>query len=243
MRNIYIDCGTHLGEGLKKHIESIGIDESWDIYTFEANKYTYDILKEKRENSIDSDLPIQYKWICWDNIKYYNKAVWIEDGFIDFYCSTTSNMSDLLKSEDYLDFIKYHDRLVADGDLLLPHQRNDYPVDGSSTIFPDYFRKTMSIVGDNLQKNLVWNEKITIESFDFSNWLRENVTEEDNVVCKIDIETAEFEVLKKCISDNTLRLINVLDVEFHHFNDPIYTKDYRMIMSEINRLGIKFKNW
>lgn len=242
MRNIYIDCGTHLGEGLKKHIESLGIDESWSIYTFEANKYTYDILKEKRENVTEFDLPDQYKWIKWDNIEYYNKAVWIKDGFIDFYCSTISNRDLLNQTEDYLNFIKYHDKLVSDGDLLLPHQRDDYPVDGSS-IFPNYFREIMSVVGDSLQKNLIWEDKITIESFDFSNWLRENVTEEDYVVCKIDIETAEFEVLKKCILDDTLRLINILDIEFHHFNDPNYTNDYKIIMSEINRLGIKFKNW
>jgi hypothetical protein len=238
MAKIYIDCGTHLGEGLKKHIEYFGIDQEWEIFTFEANRYTYKLFQEeiKKEN-----LPEKYQWTKWDNIKYYNKAVWIENGEIDFYCSTTADVSEIRKAMP--DFMNMHDRMVETGELLIAHQRTDFPVDGSSTIVPDHLKKTLSEGGNFIQRTLDWSNKTKVECFDFSEWLSKNVKEDDYVICKIDIEGAEFEVLKKCIADNTLRLINSLDVEFHHFSNPEYTKDYIRIMSEINRLGINFRLW
>jgi|Laugrespbdmm15dd_1035085.scaffolds.fasta_scaffold59753_1 FkbM family methyltransferase len=240
MRKIYIDCGTHLGEGLRKHIEDCGIDQEWEIFTFEANRYTYNLfqntIKEMSEN-----LPVKYRWASWKNINYYNKAVWIEDGEIDFYCSTTTEVSEIRKGMP--EFMEMHDRMVKEGDLLIPHQRTDFPVDGSSTILKDHLETTLLSNGNFIQKSLNWSNKTKVESFDFSKWLAENVREEDHVICKIDIEGAEFEVLKKCIKDDTLRLINSLDVEFHHFSNPEYNKDYNIIMGEINRLGIKFRIW
>lgn len=238
MAKIYIDCGTHLGEGLKKHIEDCGIDQDWKIFTFEANKYTYDLFQKTIKESV---LPPKYQWAKWDNIKYHHKAVWIENGEIDFYCSTTADVSEIRKGMP--DFMEMHDRMVESGDLLIAHQRTDFPVDGSSTILPDHLKTTLSESGNFIQRTLDWSNKIRVECFDFSKWLSENVNEEDYVICKIDIEGAEFEVLKKCISDNTLRLIDSLDVEFHHFSNPEYTRDHNYIMSEVNRLGIKFRVW
>jgi hypothetical protein len=238
MKKVYIDCGTHLGEGLKKHIEECGIDQDWSIFTFEANKYTYDIFqKEIKKDS----LPDRYKWAKWENIKYHNKAVWVYDGEIDFYCSSTADVDYLKKGMP--DFIAMHDDMVLNGDLLIPHQRTDYPVDGSSTILPEHLKATLHKEGNFIQKTLDWSNKTIVECFDFSKWMKENIKEEDYVICKIDIEGAEFEVLKKCISDDTLRLIDCLDVEFHHFKNDEYTRDHNYIMSEVQRLGITFRNW
>ena len=48
---IFIDSGTHFGEGLKAHVSLLNIDETWKIYCFEANPFTFDylnlILKKK----------------------------------------------------------------------------------------------------------------------------------------------------------------------------------------------------
>lgn len=55
-----------------------------------------------------------------------------------------------------------------------------------------------------------------IPCVDFSSWLRKNVTREDFVVCKMDIEGAEYEVLEKIIRDGNLDLIKKLYVEWHN---------------------------
>ena len=36
-KNIFIDCGFHLGEGLTEFISMLNIDSNWEIHCFEAN--------------------------------------------------------------------------------------------------------------------------------------------------------------------------------------------------------------
>jgi FkbM family methyltransferase len=47
MKNIFLDLGTHYGQGLREFVDKFDMDESWEIYTFEANPVTYDkFIKE-----------------------------------------------------------------------------------------------------------------------------------------------------------------------------------------------------
>lgn len=47
MRNVYLDLGTHYGQGLREFIDRFKMDESWIIYTFEANPNTFKIFTEE----------------------------------------------------------------------------------------------------------------------------------------------------------------------------------------------------
>lgn len=69
MKNIFLDCGTHLCEGLMDFMEKKIIDETFEIHTFEANP-ACDILERTK------NLP--YK------VNAHQKAVWIEDGKVLF---------------------------------------------------------------------------------------------------------------------------------------------------------------
>lgn len=40
--NVFIDCGTHYGQGLRNFISRFKMDDSWRIHTFEANPVTYE---------------------------------------------------------------------------------------------------------------------------------------------------------------------------------------------------------
>lgn len=57
-----------------------------------------------------------------------------------------------------------------------------------------------------------------VPSIDFSKWFKSIYSKEspEIVVCSMDIEGAEFQVLRKMLKDNTVWLIDVLDIEFHH---------------------------
>lgn len=238
-RKIYIDCGTHLGEGMKKHVEEFNIDESWIIYTFEANPYTFNRMQEAR---LAENVSFQYRWVKWNNITYYNKAVWTNDGSIDFYCSTVGDQS-VKNHPEYINFMKFHDKLLESGDLISSHQVSDVPIDGGSTIFPTEYKAFLNKSGNALQRGLTWDVKVSAECIDFSSWLKDNIREDDYVICKIDIEGAEYEVLKKCIRDNTLKLIDRLDAELHPFANPNAEYDWSQISYELNRLKIPFRNW
>ena len=69
MKNIFLDCGTHLCEGLVDFYNRGIINDTFEIHTFEANPACN--IEERIKQ-----LPL--------NITPYNKAVWIDDGVVYF---------------------------------------------------------------------------------------------------------------------------------------------------------------
>jgi len=69
MKKILLDLGTHFGQGLNQFINILKIDDSWDIYSFEANPVTF-----KMFNGTDI-----YKNSIF-NIQFLNQAVSTKDG-------------------------------------------------------------------------------------------------------------------------------------------------------------------
>lgn len=241
MKKIYIDCGTHLGEGMKKHIKAHNIDESWEIYTFEANINTYNLLKSIRDSNKLHD---NYKFLTWSNIKFFNKAVWTEDGFIDFFCSTIEKCKDNI-SEQYLKFLINHNDLLNNNELVTSHVRYDMPIDGSSTIFPEFFQKALSNSDHVVQRNILWKQedKISVECLDFSKFLKTVATKNDYIICKLDIEGSEYPVLNKCIKEGTLSLIDKISVEFHDYLYKDAHTNRAIIMKEFINNNVSFQEW
>jgi len=69
MKNIFIDCGTHLCEGIINFYNDKIINDTFEIHTFEANPACNVAERIKQ-------IPL--------NITSYNKAVWVENGTITF---------------------------------------------------------------------------------------------------------------------------------------------------------------
>lgn len=81
-----------------------------------------------------------------------------------------------------------------------------------------------------------------VECIDFSEWLKNNIEEDSNVICKMDIEGAEYEVLGKLIDDDTLNIINSLYIEWHnHLLSENF--DTSMFVKEIESKNIKIETW
>lgn len=60
-----------------------------------------------------------------------------------------------------------------------------------------------------------YEKTITVPSINFSKFVAQ-LPEDAFIVCSLDIEGAEFAVLRQMIKDGTIKRISVLDVEFHH---------------------------
>jgi FkbM family methyltransferase len=89
-------------------------------------------------------------------------------------------------------------------------------------------------------------EEIVVETIDFSKFLKENTTEEDFVVVKMDIEGAEFEVLPSIIDEESYKLINDFYCEFHErFFEP--KSRYKSLKQEYINIfknsNILFEEW
>ena len=82
-------------------------------------------------------------------------------------------------------------------------------------------------------------QPVKVNTVDFSRLVGE-CQPGDFVIVKMDIEGAEYDVLRKMIKDNTIQKISVLFVEFHFHNhapQESYTSTQALI-DEIEKLGV-----
>tara|TARA_Y100001972_G_scaffold36982_1_gene45506 strand:- start:6640 stop:7236 length:597 start_codon:yes stop_codon:yes gene_type:complete len=61
-------------------------------------------------------------------------------------------------------------------------------------------------------------ERYDVEAVDFDEWLKENVSADDYVHCDLDIECSEYKVLPHIIEKGSIKLIDLLSVEWHGTN-------------------------
>jgi hypothetical protein len=195
MKNVYIDCGSHYGQGINQFIRMYNMTPEWDIYTFEANPTTY-----KYFLNINKDLIEKY------NIKHFNKAIFTYDGEITINEETP------------------------------PNEPNTGM--GSSVISLDIWDPQNGTLRDNFKS------KSTIPCIDFSNFLKQFIG--CNVLTKIDIEGAEYDVLEKLIKDDTIKILNRAYVEFHcHYFKNSEEMEYRdkLIRKKFLDLNIELIDW
>jgi FkbM family methyltransferase len=105
--------------------------------------------------------------------------------------------------------------------------------DGSSL----YKEKTSGGINENIYLN--------VESIDLSSFLKQNFTEKDHVVLKLDVEGAEYEILNKLIDDGTINLVKEFYGEFHA--EKIDSQRVKELEKKIDKYfkdnKIIFKNW
>lgn len=165
MSNVLLDLGTHYGQGLREFIDRFKVDNTWRVYTFEANPVTF----EKFLKEYASQTP--YVEAC-------NAAVSDHFGTITVNLETPPNEDD-----------------TGMGSSVIPLDKWDpWGNNTSGTHF------------------LLQRE---VSCFDFSLFLKENFSKEDNIIVKMDIEGSEYDVLEKMIADGTMEYINHISVEWH----------------------------
>lgn len=85
------------------------------------------------------------------------------------------------------------------------------------------------------------DKRITVPAIDFSRFIKE-LPEAETIVCSMDIEGAEFPVLRKMINEKTIRRISVLDVEFHHrFLSTETVETVSLLRRELESEGVLVK--
>jgi FkbM family methyltransferase len=162
MKNILIDCGAHLGQTIDCFkLSNAYKNKKWEIYSFEAITDLSKIIFKKHPD-----------------INIINKAVWINDGTINFFQTKIKK-----------NYIKNENLLHGQGSSLMVEKKS----------------------GD-----LDIENPINIECIDLSNWIKTNFSINDNIWLKIDIEGAEYEVLKNLIDTNIITYIKKLFIEFHY---------------------------
>lgn len=81
MRNVFLDLGTHYGQGLREFIQRFGMNDQWIVHTFEANPVTHQIFVEKHLQ--------ETPWV-----NPHNEAISDHDGTIVLNIETPPNEGD-----------------------------------------------------------------------------------------------------------------------------------------------------
>ncbi len=176
--NIFLDCGTNLGQGLKKFNRKLKFNDDWLIYSFEPNP-ACDLIKLKNELTYD--------------VNFITKAVWIKDGEV------------LFKQENF-------DKIGQWSQLL------DIGWDSDR-----------------------FEEPIIVECVDFSKFVSN--LPDCKIICKMDIEGSEYEVLKKMINDGTISKLTELYCEFHGVVDTSIYENRYILIDKIKDSGVMVYDW
>lgn len=89
-------------------------------------------------------------------------------------------------------------------------------------------------------------EEVIVDTVNFSKFLKDNVTQDDFVLVKMDIEGAEFDVLPLLIEDESYKLIDDFYCEFHErFFEP--KSKYKKLKEEYKQVfedrGVSIQEW
>lgn len=87
-----------------------------------------------------------------------------------------------------------------------------------------------------------YDKWVEVGSVDLATWLLKKFTLDDDVTVKMDIEGAEYPVLRRMIETKAIRLVDLLICEFHKNRFPSHGVDHELILAGITR-GTRLIEW
>jgi hypothetical protein len=188
------------------------------------------LSKISKEHNIDLDWivysfeanPEAYKLMnhsLFPNVTFINKAVWIDN--IDKKLSIEIWPGKVSRNDG-------SDNLIVDSE--------DLNIGGASNIMGDNY------IFINSPENLIKRDLVTVECFDFCEFISNNFQKDDFIVVKFDIEGSEYPVLEKMINYDIIDYVNVFYIEWH--NQMLSDKyDESYIIKVIKNKGIILNHW
>lgn len=117
---------------------------------------------------------------------------------------------------------------IHDGELkFYISKRNPSLVQGSS-VYKE--KRTGNLDKDHPRK---------IPCLDFSKWIKDRFKPDDNIIIKMNIEGAEYDILEKMIEDGTINYINTLFCQFHWQRCGILADRHNKLILELKKSSIK----
>lgn len=172
--------------------------------------------------SYDGDSIEQFK--NWRKIAFPDKEDWIIYGF-----------EPNPKFRDKLEALASDKVIISNRAAWIEYHTTQFALESSETPLGSTLMSGKKKIWDN-------NEKIDVQAFDFSAWLRQ--FEDDFVVVKMDIEGAEFPILEKMIADGTDKICDYLMVEFHPNKVVEYTTtDKNILIDKLKSRGVNILEW
>ena len=182
---------------------------------------------------------------CGSNIGHGLNKIYKEmsmDKSWEIYCfEINKECIKILKQNNTDKNISFIEKAVLVDETILPMTIEYAPeydnwTGGATNIMGDNFKKPGYIKKEYIKKSY------SVSTINFSNFIKNHFSKNDFIVCKMDIEGAEYEVLNKMIKDDTLQYINIFYIEWHN---KLLQKKYneKNIMDNIVFNNIVYNEW
>jgi len=84
---------------------------------------------------------------------------------------------------------------------------------------------------------------VMVGCIDFSKWCKNNISESDYVICKMNIEGAEYQILQKMIEDETIGLIDYWYIDWHWNKIDMSEEEHIERLKMFENTGAKYTKW
>jgi len=113
--------------------------------------------------------------------------------------------------------------------------------DGEVTFYQDQSKRPLGSTMMSSKRTGIL-KPIKARAIDFSEYIKQ--FKDDDVLIKMDCESAEFPILEKMIKDGTITIPSAMYVEFHPNKVPEYTTTYKdELVARIRKLNVKIEEW
>lgn len=142
-------------------------------------------------------------------------------------------------------WITYHNVALGDTDGFVTLNIETLPDEGdtgagTSVIPLDKWAPHDGCIRNNFQRSE------TVPCIDLGNFIKTHFTPDDNIIVKLDIEGAEYDVIGSLIKNDVLKYINFLAVEWHSrfFTNADEMKEREQeLIAKIEEAGIPHERW
>lgn len=111
--------------------------------------------------------------------------------------------------------------------------------DGNLRFYMNTMKPTIeghSVYKNKTTGNLDKEHPVVVPCIDFSKWLLSTFKENDDVIVKMNIEGAEYDVLEKCIETGAIKIIKTLFIQWHYKKIPGLEKQHVDLVSKLNKV-------
>jgi FkbM family methyltransferase len=178
-----------------------------------------------------------------DGLKYFNNIYRFNDNWkIDCFEVNPYTYDEALKIKPtYTDKLNLYNKAVwINDDSIDVNINEDVPLDNGTNILVNPPDRDIQ-----WNRKFNWKKKVKVPCVDLSRLINES--DAKNIVVKLDIEGAEFEVLPHIIKEGAIKKITHLYVEFHERFFISEVEKYRNLkhelISEAKKHVLQFTEW
>jgi len=130
---------------------------------------------------------------------------------------------------------------IEDGEMTF----YNFSTTGGSSLLEEKNKRNVSKTSQKPE----WMQKfglpveIKVDSIDLSSWIVANYDKDDYIIVKMDIEGAEYDILKKMLVQDTTKYINELWIEWHFTNQEKYYNLGSKLCDILMQRGVELMDW